>query len=386
MATVLRDLYKRAEKKYVMTSLAGEGNLSNLVKWVHMLEDPETASFLHGQELIFTTGIGHQNTSWLIGFAKKLIHHGASGLVINIGPYIREIPQELLEYCNEKAFPLFTIPWITRIVDISSEFCRQIINQEETETTVAEAFRNLIFFPDKAQDYRAVLEEKEFNLKLPFRILAIALPQVLRFAEYEKMVMLHLTKALLSYSDRFSILKQDKNIIVVLQNFTNSILDKVLEKVYGLCETGDPAYKLRAGISDNEIGFKYFPKNYKRAIAVLNIAKKQNMAYLYYENSGIYQLLIEVEDLKVLRKLYEDTLGQLADYDEKHGTDYCYILKCYLDNNSSVEKVAKETYVHRNTINYKIKKIKEILRSELDYNDGFKLFLAYHIKDYLLEK
>ena len=65
----------------------------------------------------------------------------------------------------------------------------------------------------------------------------------------------------------------------------------------------------------------------------------------------------------------------------KHDSDYHYILKCYLDNNNSVEKVAKETFVHRNTINYKIKKIKEILGTDLSNEDSLKFLLAYKMQD-----
>ena len=70
-------------------------------------------------------------------------------------------------------------------------------------------------------------------------------------------------------------------------------------------------------------------------------------------------------------------------YDKKNQTDYLLTLKYYLENNASVQEVAKETYVHRNTINYKIKKIKEILQCDLNYQDCLKLLLAYQIKELL---
>jgi DNA-binding PucR family transcriptional regulator len=102
-----------------------------------------------------------------------------------------------------------------------------------------------------------------------------------------------------------------------------------------------------------------------------------------YNESGIYQLLIEVDDMKVLKKFYDQSLGQIVDYDLKNETDLLTILKLYLDYNHSVERVAKETYVHRNTVNYKIKKIKEILDCELTYEDGVRLLLAYHIHEFI---
>lgn len=175
MAITLRYLCKYAKENYGMSLICGESNMNNLVNWVHMLEDPETASFLHGQELIFSTGIGHSSTDWYLDFAKGLVANQASGLVLNIGPYIKAVPEDLIAYCTEVQFTLFVIPWKTRIVDITNDFCRRIIKSEENEVSVAGAFRNAIFFPEKIAEYRSVLERKEFDLDAEFSIVALYL-------------------------------------------------------------------------------------------------------------------------------------------------------------------------------------------------------------------
>lgn len=383
MATMLRDLCKYAKENYAMNLICGENNMNNLVNWVHMLEDPETATFLHGHELIFTTGIGYSTTDWLTDFVKDLVKNQASGLVLNIGPYIRTVPEELISYCKQVQFPLFTIPWTTRIVDITNDFCRKIIKAEENELTVAGAFKNAIFFPENIAEYRSVLERKEFDLEAQMCVVALSLqvPTKDKLIEFDKVVRLHLTKILYSTSERFSVFRQDKYLIVILQSFQIPVVESALARLGEICNHGD--YKIRAGISANDDSISSLLRNYKRAIAVLHFAQKQGKEILSYSNIGFYQLLIEVEDTNVLKRFYEDTLGQLEDYDVKYGTDYVITLKAYLNNNSSVQEVAKETFVHRNTINYKIKKIKEILECELNYQDGLKLFLAFHIKELL---
>jgi len=385
MAITLRYLCKYARENYGMTLIAGESNMNNLVNWVHMLEDPETASFLHGQELIFSTGIGHENTDWLHDFAKGLVENKASGLALNIGPYIQSVPEDLIAYCREVQFPLFTIPWKTRIVDITNDFCRKIIKSEESEVTVAGALRDAIFFPEKISDYRPVLERKEFDLDAEFCIVALSfsIPSSEKFLDYDKAVRLHLTIILINYSDRFNIFRQDKNLIVVLQDFPQEFVENAMDSLVEVCKYGYPDYRISAGISINDLGISSLPRNYKRAIALLRIVERQGQAKLSYRNSGLFKLLIEIEDTKALKRFYEETLGQLEAYDKKYQTDYLSTLKVYLDNNASVQEVAKETFVHRNTINYKIKKIKEILQCSLNYQDGLKLLLAFHIKELL---
>lgn len=368
-----------------MKLICGESKMNNLVSWVHMLEDPATASFLHGQELVFSTGIGHQDTGWLLDFARGLVANQASGLVLNTGPYIKSVPEALVTYCREVQLPLFTVPWKTRIVDITNDFCRKIIKSEENEVTVAGAFRDAIFFPEKINEYRSALERKEFDPDAEFCVVALSLqvPSKDRLSDFDKAVRLHLTKALHNHSDRFSIFRQDKYLIAVLQSFPQNIAEGLLDRLNEACGYGDRTCRIRAGISMNDAGIRSLQRNYKRAVSLLPIAERLDRDWISYRNIGLYQLLLEVEDTKVINKFYKDTLGQLEDYDGKYHTDLVSTLKCYLDHNASVQEVAKATYVHRNTINYKIKKIKEILRCELTYRDGLNLLLAFHIKDLL---
>ena len=57
MAVTVRQLFKNAEQLYRAKLIAGEEGLDNLVEWVHIVEDSEVGLFLHGGELVFTTGI-----------------------------------------------------------------------------------------------------------------------------------------------------------------------------------------------------------------------------------------------------------------------------------------------------------------------------------------
>lgn len=385
MAITLKKLCKYAKENYSMNQICGESNMNNLVHWVHMLEDSETADFLHGQELIFTTGIGHENSEWLLEFAKGLIEHQASGLVLNLGPYLKSLPQDLIEFCRQVQFPLFTIPWKTRIVDITNDFCRKIIKSEESEITIAGAFRNAIFCPEKISEYRPVLERKEFDLEAEFCVVALSLqvPNDEKMADYDKDVRLNLTKIFINYSDRFNIFRHEQNLIVVLQNFPQNVVENALERLKEICSYYYPNNRIRAGISVNDAGIQSLPQNYKRAVSLLNIANRQDMPKLSFQNSGLFMLLTGVEDTKVLKRYYVDTLGELENYDHKNQTDYVFTLKSYLDNNKSVQEVAKETFVHRNTINYKINKIKEILNCDLDYQNGLRLLLAFKVKELL---
>lgn len=77
MAITLTQLCRNAEKNYNMKLIAGRDGMDNTVRWVHMVDDSEVPDFLHGNELVFTTGIGHSGSDWLEPFVKRLKEHNA---------------------------------------------------------------------------------------------------------------------------------------------------------------------------------------------------------------------------------------------------------------------------------------------------------------------
>lgn len=162
MAVTLASLCEKSGYLYGMRVIAGKDGMTNIVQWVHSVEDTEVSDFLHGGELIFSTGIANKGQDWMLPFVKNLIENQVSGLVLNIGPYIKSIPQEVISYCNEKHFPLLDIPWKTRIVDISRDFCNRIILNERKEESIGDALKNFIFFPNEYDKNIPVLECNDF--------------------------------------------------------------------------------------------------------------------------------------------------------------------------------------------------------------------------------
>lgn len=76
-------------------------------------------------------------------------------------------------------------------------------------------------------------------------------------------------------------------------------------------------------------------------------------------------------------------LKPVSDYDEKNGTDCLSLLRLYVENDSSVIAVAEKSGVHRNTVNNRIKLIRELLGYELTEKRKAELILAFQIKDIL---
>lgn len=116
MAVSLEKIYYTAMRKYDLKLVAGTAGIWNIVSWIHLVEDVQVADFLKGQELVVITGISRPDGEQLLEYTKRLYENEASGLIINIGPFIREIPQEVIEFSEENGFPLFCLPWEVHLV------------------------------------------------------------------------------------------------------------------------------------------------------------------------------------------------------------------------------------------------------------------------------
>lgn len=388
VAITLSQLCYNTDITYNMELLAGQSGTSNFVRWVHLVEDIEVPDFLHGNELLFVTGIGQQkygNLDWLVPFAEKMLEKNAAGLCINLGPYIPEVPKELIDFCDEKNLPLYSLPWSVHLIDIIYDFCHRIIANEESEISLGTAFRNLIFAPDNPRDYVSTLDRRGFHDDGSYTIAAIKLiPQTKAPAGHDYLGLKYLMQKAFSREARnVSMFTQDETFIIVFFGVDNETITNKLSTAADAYVEENPCFDIRLGLSQPGYGYQAVPNVYQQSISSLKVAQIKSIRFMHYADTGVYRLLLAVTPTETLRSFKNEVIGKLEDFDQKNFTEYCQVLRDYLDSNSSIQVVAAKSNVHRNTINYQIKRIKEILNSDFSAEDKMSIQLAFYISDLL---
>lgn len=381
MALTLSQLCVNAEKTYQLKLIAGEDGMDNVVRWVHIIEDVEVSHFIEGQELVFTTGIAQHGVNWLMPYAEQLLRHGAVGLVINLGPYIEKVPPQLIVWCNTHVFPLLVLPWLVHIIDVTYDFCHRIIQSEKHERSIASAFSTWIFAPEKGESYTGILQRAGFQENGRYQVMLLHLQgkeHELTDLEWEQL-QFRVYRALRKTHLSICIFRLEQSICLVGQN-TREKLRQYVEQVSQILSERGNVY---CGISEEQIGYTALSALYlqaKAADAVCRIRKKQ---VLCYSDLGVYQILFGVKDRKILEQFSESVLGALVQYDARNHTDYLEVLYRYLSTECSVQQTADQMQVHRNTINYKLRQIREILQTDLGQEARVQIYLAYLIRDML---
>ena len=385
MSIMVRKLYKNGAFLYKMKMIAGKDGLNNLVQWVHIIEDDNATSFLHGNELVFTAGILNHTDNWLLNFTQKLFKAGASAFVVNVGPHIQEIPKEVIGYCNEVNMPLFTIPWETRMVDMTRDFCHRIMKNEHVENNTATTIKNIIF--NIGDIDTQVLQMERYGYQKDSRFCFISI-----MADTKKAGAVDPNDSLGKIGERiakrmheqFITFSYKEYLILVLVNYTDEEIKAFLEEFLRVCAQETKGWDLHIGVSANQMGIYNQKANFEKALSAMEMAKTREKTLYYYHELGLYKVLYAVGDKAVLRDFYQSVMGKLESYDRENATQLTAMLKTYLENNGSLQIVSEKQFVHRNTVTNQLKKIQDITGYDpLELKDKVELSVAFCVKEIL---
>ena len=304
MAIFLRDLYYDTKRKYNLNLISGGKGMENIVSWVYISEDISTSTFLNGGELIITTGVtSGEREDWLRAFIKELIKRGTCGLILNTGRYIFEedITDEIVRLCHRYSFPLFTMPWDTRIFDITHDYYNRIFEDSRDDGNMTAAFQNILMGNSLTDEQTDTIKGSGFNNGC-YNVLSID------------------TEA----TDEF---------MYILQKVCNNT-DLVF---HAFVYDGSPTVILRC------------PSSGSIADKCSDIAEQ---------------------------------LGGVIEYDKTHHSALTDTLYEYLKCSGSVQHISEKMFCHRNTINYRLRIIKEELEYDLSNAEvRFQLMAAYKLRE-----
>lgn len=170
----------------------------------------------------------------------------------------------------------------------------------------------------------------------------------------------------------------------VLNDFSDDEIESIAEKIQSEKERYISVNKLYVAVSKTNNKLKSLPKTYRIVLRMLRLAVRADMTPMFYDRLEVKKLILAVDDISLLESIYNENLKKLEVYDRDNGTDYMSFLRLYLKYDGSVQRVAQETFVHRNTINYQLAKSKKIFGNNLKtFEERFKIILAFEVRDVL---
>lgn len=101
----------------------------------------------------------------------------------------------------------------------------------------------------------------------------------------------------------------------------------------------------------------------------------------YYYNMGIYKVLLPCYHNEWMQKYSADIVHKILRFDREYDGDLYKTVKQYVKSYGNIVEVAEEMHLHRNTVRYRINKIRELLDMEEDGSFDLQISVAIFIDE-----
>ncbi len=368
--------------------LTGTRGLENPIRWIYTPEDDDFTDWVHGGELLIVSGAAsHRPAFNLSRVLREAVRLNLAGAILLFGEhYIEEIPQAIIEAAARKDFPLMTIPWDTPLVDIEESIARAIVLSDrapQQESLLALALAGRV----SAQEFAARAASAGYPVHAPQALCAFSfLPENAGGRAVEALTQetaQALAAALSARSQPFlscSSLNQIYLLFAVTE--TAGAAEAVLAQLYSLAHARIKREECCAGATlAPALGDIIIL--YHEARTALDIARGQHLhtAPYVYEHGGLAELIVGSSMTEHFRSFANGLLAPLAAQDARSHGRLMETLAAFVAANGNVLHAARELYIHRNTLKYRLRQIEKALGGSLDDPDlRLKLQLALYVR------
>ena len=395
-----RDMMQIPELTEVLKLKAGENGLEQSVRWIYFADclqcvksEYRIENYIHGGEFVVLTNpsVTDDNRK-LLELIRQMYGHGITALGINEG----QISGELMRYCEEKNLPLFELPEKYPLIDLSQIICRKLV-LEENDRNAAEQLFSSILDAEHLSRERVMAQARYLNIDLEgsFFVAEFAFASENTESGWENEDSLAAGRnvkpiILAELSDYIKqdilILPQAGSILALIpdkdaeESHIKEIFARIVDRVqreYGI--------DLMIGVGNSRAYLDEIKTSRNEAASALRAAEVSGSEgnIFFYREQGLYTLLSHVDDSRILDIYVEEKIGKLLRADKINDGNLSETLENYLNCSCNVKKTAEEMFLHRNTLNYRLKKIREILGCDLENLDTcLELKLAFLIRRY----
>lgn len=144
---------------------------------------------------------------------------------------------------------------------------------------------------------------------------------------------------------------------------TRECIQNIYAEIHNLCDS------IEIGVGNPCLNLLQMRKSYLNALEAIRISERieNESSVTFYEDIFIYHLLDSFQPRQKLTEFANHMLGKLVQYDQENKSELVLTLEKYFSHGGNVTLIAKKNYLHRNTLIYRIEKIKSILGTDLKH-------------------
>ena len=361
--------------------LTGEVGLERMVSWTYMVQtkpfddhmNPGNFALMVIDDVRFTMDAVPDIMTELNGL-------GISGLAISIEDDREKISQNIIDRALDLELPLFYVRWEgASFVDIAQSVGKLILETEVRNKRTGDYLYNLLFGYEVNSKYvEKISAQFGLDFTKPYRVgiividrkYGINLEQDEHTYEYYtdclNREVIHMKKRpmYMRFLNKFVLLFE-----ATQAKETEHELEEILTRL-----DNRPDFKNHINstciLGSTYSNPKEFGQSYQEAKSLIPkkdiLPNPKNKKVLSASSMGIYKFMFKSGNQQEILDYCNERLKSLEEYDHANGTFLQDTLIEYYMNGFNVGKTAEALFIHRNSLQYRLKKIEEILEIGLD--------------------
>lgn len=361
--------------------IAGEKGVDKVITWPYTKHTREIYDWVHGGELLLMSGFEEElNDEYIQKILTAAHNQKLSGVLIEGGHNFESINEETIALANQYSLPLFWTPKPVNFVDITREISN-LIMEESLSSKRCNQFLERVYTSTHLDDEIIASWADDFHIKLE-KVFALVLiktvPKLSKEPRRDPSIDFDIEsihRTIKTSIENF--IKQDisriswDSISYLITADSFETLDKHINNFMSLREILEnyyDKYDIYLSVGRYYTNLSDINKSYSDANKTMKLLLSKNYMSktAKYNEIGSYRLLFNIDNKDSVISFRDDMLLPLYKYDQKNKSDLLATLEIYLNSNGNMSSAAESLVIHRNTLQFRLDKIKHILNVDLN--------------------
>ena len=376
---------------------AGHSGLNRPVTWTYIrTTGPEQDPAQRGDLVLSVIDLEEADFAAAEALLEECGRLQASGVIFSVIHNRAELPESLLQKADALQLPLFLSDWKNSFAVLSQSIGNYITSAGTHANIRGDFLYNLLFGYAVSDRYvEKMCTRFDLHFDTPHRVGIIVIDRVytenMEQDERRYQIYMQTLESALQQlgQDVLYLTFQNKGVILLPDR------KSAVQQLEEILERQDAAVLHPDMISCTCIlGRAYrnpsdFSRSYQEAKQLIpkirRFPRAAGRKILSAQLLGIYQFLFDGGSYAEIQEYCTDRLRPLEEYDRANNTALVDTLLEYYMSGCNVSRAAEKLYVHRNTLQYRLNKIEDLLQVRLDdYNELLDLINCTMIKKFLI--
>lgn len=187
-----------------------------------------------------------------------------------------------------------------------------------------------------------------------------------------------------SMNKQVAVTLDDDYVIIFLElhQMEDDVIHYFIDSVNAQLRNIEPEAKFSWGIGQHRDGIKRFHESYEKAFSALDmvLSQKETGDRLRFEETRLNRLLLEFVNNEEIQNITQSAIAPLIEYENQRGIDLIHTFIVYDQEKRNVSKAARKLNLHRQSLLYRLEKIKKLTNLSVDKpDDAFLLNVSIKI-------